>query len=79
MAPLFWLESENQYGFKARVLEFSDGSSDTAELNWLAIQAASLWAQLGTAFLDSWTIGTECKTISFQHVRLVSLFQSEFL
>ena len=42
MASVFWLESENQYGLKACVLEFSDGSSDTGELNWLAIQAASL-------------------------------------
>ena len=70
MAPLFWLESENQYGFKACVLEFSDCSSGTSERNWLAIQAAPVGAKLGTASLDSWTTGKECKTISFQQVRL---------
>ena len=70
-----WLESENQNGFKACVLEFSDGSNGTAELNWLAIQAAPVGAQLGTASLDQWTTGTECKTISFQQVSLVSSSQ----
>ena len=52
------------------MLEFSDGSNGTAELNCLAIQAAPVWAQLETASMDSWTTGTECKTISFQKVRL---------
>ena len=66
----FWLELENQYGFKECVLEFSDGSNGTAELNCLAIQAAPVGAQLGTASLNSWTTGTECKAISFQQVRL---------
>ena len=66
----FWLELENQYGFKACVLEFSDGSNGTAELNCLAIQAAPVGAQLGTASLNSWTTGTECKTTSFQQVKL---------
>ena len=51
----------------------------TAELNWLAIQAAPVQVQRGTASLDSWTTGTECKTIFFQHVSLVSVFKSEFL
>ena len=60
-----WLESENEYAFKACVLEFSDCSSGTAEINWLAIQAAPVRAKPGTASLDSWTTGTECKTISF--------------
>ena len=36
----FQLESENQYGFKACVLEFRDGSSGTGQLNSRAIQAA---------------------------------------
>ena len=61
------------------MLEFSDGSSGTGQLNSLAIQAAPAGAQLGTNSLDSWTTGTEFKTISFQHVSLVSLFKSEFL
>ena len=39
-----WLESENEYAFKACVLQFSDGSSSTAELNCLAIQAAPVGA-----------------------------------
>ena len=52
------------------MLEFSDGSNGTAELNCLAIQAAPVGAQLGTASLNSWTTGTECKAISFQQVRL---------
>ena len=52
------------------MLEFSDGSNGTAGLNWLAIQAAPVGAQLGTSSLDSWTTVTECKTISFQQVRL---------
>ena len=61
------------------MLEFSDVSSSTEELNWLAIQAAPAGAQLETASLDSWTTGTECKTISFQQVSLVSSFKCEFL
>ena len=65
-----WLESENQNGFKACVLEFCYGSNGTAEINWLAIQAAPVGARPGTASLDSWTTGTECETISFQQVRL---------
>ena len=52
------------------MLEFSDGSNGTAELNCLAIQAAPVGAHLGTASMHSWTTGTECKTISFQQVRL---------
>ena len=52
------------------MLEFSDGSNSTAELNCLAIQAAPVGAQLGTASMHSWTTGIECKTISFQQVRL---------
>ena len=52
------------------MLEFSDGSNGTAELNCQAIQAAPVGAQLGTASMDSWTTGTECKTISFQQVSL---------
>ena len=40
----FWLESENQYGFKACGLEFSDGSNSTAELNCLAIQGSPVGA-----------------------------------
>ena len=39
-----WLESENEYAFKACVLQFSDGSSSTAELNCLAIHAAPVGA-----------------------------------
>ena len=65
-----WLESENPNGFKVCGLEFSDGSNGTAEINWLAIQTAPVRAQPGTASLNSWTTGTECKTISFQQVRL---------
>ena len=45
------------------MLEFSDGSNGTAELNCLAIQAAPVGAQLGTASMDSWTTGTEFKTM----------------
>ena len=45
------------------MLEFSDGSNGTTELNCLAIQAAPVGAQLGTASMDSWTTGTEFKTV----------------
>ena len=80
MAPLSgWNQKIKMDHFKACVLEFSDGSNGTAELNCLAIQAAPVGAQLGSASLDSWTTGTECKTISFQQVSLVSSFKSEFL
>ena len=65
-----WRESENQNGFKACVLEFSDAFNGTAEINWLAIQAAPVGSQPGTASMDCWTTGTESKTISFQQVRL---------
>ena len=62
------------------MLEFSDRSCGTAEINEAGnIQAALVGARPGTASLESWTTGTECKTISFQHVSLVSLFKSDFL
>ena len=54
-----WRESENQNGFRACVLEFSDGSNGTAETNWLAIQAAPVGAQPETAPLNAWTPETE--------------------
>ena len=68
-----WVESEDKIQFKACIVEYSDGSNKTAEVNWIALQSAPSGAQIGTTALDSWTTGTECKRINFQKVRLRSL------
>ena len=61
----FWLESENPCRFTACVLEFSDGSNGTAELNWLARRAAPAGTQLRTTSLDSWSTEKGVKRLPF--------------
>ena len=68
-----WVESADRTQFRACIYEYSNGSNSTAEINWIALQSAPKRAQLGTASLDSWTTGTECKKIDFPQVR--SIFQ----
>ena len=47
-----WVESVDNSGFKACILEYSDGSNNTAEVNWIAIQSAPSGAKKGTASLN---------------------------
>lgn len=47
-----WVESVDNSGFKACILEYSDGSNNTAEVNWIAIQSAPSGAKRGTASLS---------------------------
>ncbi|KAJ7382889.1 hypothetical protein OS493_031947 [Desmophyllum pertusum] len=61
-----WVEDVTANGFTVCVLEFGDGSNDTAEVNWIAVQSAPSGSQLGATSLNSWTTGTECKRIDFQ-------------
>ena len=63
-----WVESANKKGFSVCVLEYGNGSSGTAEVNWIALQSAPSGAQTGTASLNSWATGTECKKIYFPQV-----------
>ena len=66
-----WVESTDRTQFRACIYEYSNGSNSTAEINWIALQSASKGAQLGTASLDSWTTGTDCKKIGFPLVRSI--------
>ncbi|KAJ7382888.1 hypothetical protein OS493_031946 [Desmophyllum pertusum] len=61
-----WVEDVTASGFTVCVLEFGDGSNDTAEVNWIAVQSAPSGSQLGATSLSTWTTGTECKRIDFQ-------------
>ena len=63
-----WVESVDNSGFKACILEYSDGSNNTAEVNWIAIQSAPSGAKKGTASLSDWSTGTKCKRVNFQQV-----------
>ena len=67
-----WIESTTKTGFTVCVLEYGDGSNGTTEVNWIALQSAPVGSQLGTASINSWTTGTECKKIAFQKVRFIS-------
>ena len=40
----------------------------------MALQSVPTGAQLGTASLNSWTSGTNCKRIAFEKVRFVLFF-----
>ena len=68
-----WVESVDNSGFKACILEYSDGSNNTAEVNWIAIQSAPSGAKKGTATLNDWSTGTTCKWINLQQVTLLLL------
>ncbi|KAJ7382908.1 hypothetical protein OS493_031966 [Desmophyllum pertusum] len=50
-----WVEDVTANGFTVCVLEFGDGSNDTAEVNWIAVQSAPSGSQLGATSLNSWT------------------------
>ena len=67
----FWVEDVETSGFTACVVEFGDSSNGTKEVNWIAVQSAPSGSQIGTASLNAWTTGTECKRIDFQQVRIV--------
>ena len=63
-----WVEGVKTSGFTACVVEFGDSSNGTKEVNWIAVQSTPSGSQIGTASLNSWTTGTECKRIDFQQV-----------
>ena len=68
-----WVESENQNQFTTCVSEYGEGSNGTAEVNWIAVQSVPSGAQIGTADLNSWTTGTQCKRIHFPQVSIISI------
>ena len=74
-----WVESEDQNQFTTCVSEYGEGSNGTAEVNWIAVQSVPSGAQIGTANLDSWTTGTECKRIDFPQVNIISIYISIYL
>ena len=69
-----WVESVNNKAFTACVLEYGDGSSSTSQVNWMALQSVPTGAQLGTASLNTWSGGTNCKRIAFEKVRFALFF-----
>ena len=71
-----WVESEGQNQFTTCVSEYSEGSNGTAEVNWIAVQSVPSGAQIGTADLDSWTTGTQCKRVDFPQVSIISIYIS---
>ena len=66
-----WVESEGKSHFTTCVSEYSDGSNGTAEINWIAVQSVPHGIQVGTATLDAWTTGTECKRIDYPQVSFI--------
>ena len=66
-----WVESVDQSGFKACILEYSDGSNNTAEVNWIATQSAPSGGKRGSISFGDWTTGTKCKIINFQQVSVL--------
>ena len=66
-----WVEDVTASEFTVCVLEFGNGSNETVEGNWLSFQASLRGSQIGTASLNSWTTGTECKRIDFQQVSAI--------
>ena len=68
-----WVESEDQNQFTTCVSEYGEGSNGTAEVNWIAVQSVPSRAQIGTADLDPWTTGTQCKRIDFPQVSIVGI------
>ena len=69
-----WVESVNNKAFTVCVLEYGDGSSSTSQVNWMALQSVPTGALLGTASLNSWSGGTNCKRIAFEKVRFALFF-----
>ena len=67
------VESEHQNQFTTCVSEYGEGSNGTAEVNWIAVQSVPSGAQIGTADLNSWTTGTQCKRIDFPQVSIISI------
>ena len=65
-----WVEDVKASEFTVCLLEFSNGSNNTMEVNYLAFQTTPNGSQTGTTSLNSWTTGTECKRIDFQQVRI---------
>ena len=69
-----WVESVNNKAFTVCLSEYGDGSSGTSQVNWMALQSVPTGAQLGTASLNSWSGGTNCKRIAFEKVRFALFF-----
>ena len=72
-----WVESVDQSGFKTCILEYSDGSNNTAEVNWIATQSAPSGGKRGSISFGDWATGTQCKIINFRQVNvLICIFFS---
>ena len=65
-----WVEGVKASKFTVCVLEFSQGSNKSLEVNWIAFTDKFHGSQIATTSLNSWTTGTECKRIDFQQVRI---------
>ncbi len=63
-----WVENVTARGFTVCVLEFGEGSNETIQMNWIALQGIPRGSQLGSISLSSWTTGTKCEKINFQQV-----------
>ena len=63
-----WVEDVKASEFTVCVLEFSNGSNNSMEVNYLAFETRPNGSQTGATSLNSWTTGTECKRIDFQQV-----------
>ena len=74
-----WVEDVVANGFTACVVEFGDGSNGTKEVNWIAVQSAPSGSQIGTASLNSWTTGTECKRIDLQQVGIHYIYTEHYI
>ncbi|XP_078383750.1 uncharacterized protein LOC144666229 [Oculina patagonica] len=61
-----WVEDVTARGFTVCVLEFGEGSNETIQMNWIALQGIPRGSQLGSTSLSSWTTGTKCEKINFQ-------------
>ena len=65
-----WVEDVKASEFTVCILEFSNGSNNSIEVNYVAFETRPHGSQTGTTSLNSWTTGTECKRIDFQQVRV---------
>ena len=64
-----WVEDVKASEFTVCVVEFGEGSNNSAQVAWIAFESSPPNSQTGTASLGTWTTGTECKRGDFQQVR----------
>ena len=69
-----WVEDVKASEFTVCVVEFGEGSNMSAQVDWVAFDTSPPNSQTGTASLNTWTTGTECKRVDFQQVRALEQF-----